>query len=65
MQTLNTVEAASVLKVHRKTVEDLINNGTIPAAKIGRSWVMLERDVLAYVTNQISQQTAKRNGITP
>lgn len=64
MSTLNTTEAASVLKVHPKTVEDLIHSGAIPAAKVGRAWVMMERDVLSYVEKQIINQTAARLGTT-
>lgn len=58
--TLKLIEAADVLKVHPKTVEDLIRYGVIPAAKIGRSWVMLSTDVLRYVEDEIIRQTAER-----
>lgn len=63
MSTLSTLQAAELMNVHPKTVEDLIRQGTIPAAKIGRAWVMLERDVLRYVEDQIINQTAQRLGI--
>lgn len=62
MSTLSVPEAASVLKVHVKTVADLIQQGAFPAAKIGRAWVMMEKDVLKYVENQIINQTAQRIG---
>lgn len=58
--TLTLTEAADVLKVHPKTVEDLIRDGVIPAAKIGRAWVMLSTDVLRYVEDEIIRQTAER-----
>lgn len=58
--TLNTIEAAELLKVHPKTVEELIHSGAIPAAKIGRAWVMLTADVLAFVEREIVKQTAAR-----
>ena len=51
-----------MLKVHHKTVEDLIGRGEIPAAKVGRAWVMLERDVMKYLEKQIIDQTAQRLG---
>lgn len=60
MSTLNTTEAAKALKVHENRVLKLIDDGEIPAAKIGRAWVMLERDVLQYLENQILKQTAQR-----
>lgn len=63
MDTLNTTQAAEVLKVHPKTVEDLIHEGFIPAAKIGRAWVMMTAHVMKYLENQIIQQTAARRGL--
>jgi excisionase family DNA binding protein len=63
--TYDTEEAAAVLKVHPKTVEELIDTKAIPAAKIGRKWVMLKKDVLAYVEQQIVAQMAQRMGGGP
>ncbi len=59
METLNTTQAAEMLKVHPKTVEDLIHDGTIPAAKVGRAWVMLKEHVLQYLGSLIIQQTGR------
>lgn len=61
--TLNTTEAADLLKVHPNTVERLINDGVIPAAKIGRAWVMLKAHVLQYLENKIIQETSVRRGM--
>lgn len=61
--TLNTTEAADLLKVHPKTVEDLIKQGLIPAAKVGRAWVMMRVHVLQYLESLIIQQTAERRGL--
>lgn len=63
MDTLNVKQAAEVLKVHPNTVERLINDGTIPAAKIGRAWVMLKAHVMAYLEDQVMKQTAARRGV--
>lgn len=63
MTTASTVgvpEAAALMKVHANRVLELIAEGTLPAAKVGRAWVMLTRDVLTYVENQIIEQTSKR-----
>lgn len=62
--TVNTIGAAEILCVHPKTIEDLIRDGHIPAAKVGRSWVMMTRDVLAYAEKAITEQTAKRLGVS-
>jgi len=42
----------------------MIRECKIPAAKVGRAWVMLERDVLDYIEQQIRRQTAERLGRT-
>jgi excisionase family DNA binding protein len=60
--TVDINGAADLMKVHPKTVADLIHAGAIPAAKVGRSWVMLTRDVIAHIENAISMQTAQRLG---
>lgn len=62
MTTCSVPEAARLLKVHEQTVLDLVHAYKIPAAKIGRAWVMLERDVLEYLELQIQMQTAARMG---
>jgi len=58
--TLNTIEASKMMKVHPQTVLDLIGAGALPAAKIGRAYVLLTRDVLGYVERAIIRQTAER-----
>lgn len=63
MTTLSVPEAATLLKVHPKTVEGLISANAFPAAKIGRAWVMLEKDVLKYLEQEIIKQTCQRMGL--
>lgn len=62
MTTCNITEAARLLKVHEETVAELIRQHKLPAAKIGRAWVMLERDVMDYIERQIQLQTSERLG---
>ena len=62
MSTCNIAEAARLMKVHEETVAEMIREHKLPAAKIGRAWVMLERDVLDYIEQQIRVQTAARLG---
>lgn len=54
-----------MLNVHENTVFKLIETGTLPAAKIGRAYVLLCKDVMAYVENMVAQQTAQRMGGAP
>lgn len=65
MSTCNVEQAAALLHVHPKTLLDLISTGVLPAAKIGRAWVLLERDVLSYLAQEIARQTAERLGPAP
>ncbi|WEM00992.1 MULTISPECIES: helix-turn-helix domain-containing protein [Delftia] len=58
--TLNLREAADILKVHVKTAEDMAREGTIPAAKIGRAYVFMRRDVVRFAEQAINKQTADR-----
>lgn len=39
---------------------DLISSGAIPAARVGRAYVMLTTDVMNYVEGVIIRQTAER-----
>jgi excisionase family DNA binding protein len=63
VSTCNVPEAASLLKIHENRVLKLIDRGDLPAAKIGRAWVMMERDVIAFAERQIAEQTACRLGV--
>ncbi|WP_280189033.1 helix-turn-helix domain-containing protein [Delftia sp. PS-11] len=58
--TLNLHEAADHLKIHPKTVEDLIRDGALPAGKIGRAYVLMKKDVIRYAESIILKQTADR-----
>ncbi|WP_374258457.1 helix-turn-helix domain-containing protein [Aquabacterium sp.] len=58
--TVNTTEAAEMMKVHPKTVEDLIHKGDLAAGKIGKAWVIKTSDVLALIDKKIMAQTAER-----
>jgi excisionase family DNA binding protein len=62
--TVNIKEAAELLCVHPKTVLDFINSGALPAAKVGRAYVLMTRDVVNYVENQILVQTRARMSST-
>lgn len=60
MMTLDLRGAAALMKVHPRTVEAMARDGRLPAAKIGRSYVLMERDVLDFIEQQIANQTARR-----
>lgn len=60
MKTFDLIECAEFLKVDRTTVLKLAGSGEIPGAKIGRAWVFLEDDVVAFLRRRINEQTAAR-----
>jgi len=65
MTTLDLQGAASLMKIHPVTLGRMINDGKIPAARIGRAYVLMERDVLGYIERQITAQTAGRGEDKP
>ncbi len=59
--TVTLEQAAELMNIHAKTVvSDYINTGELPAAKLGRGYVMMTSDVLALIQRRIAQQTAER-----
>ncbi len=60
--TVNVDQAAELMKVHPKTVKELIGSGALPAGKIGRAYVLLTKDVMNYIEHMIVKQTAERMG---
>lgn len=66
MNNDNTIDinaAGKLMNVHPKTVLDMIGRGDLPAGKVGRAYVLLKRDVMAYIENLIIRQTAERMGV--
>jgi excisionase family DNA binding protein len=60
VRTLDLIECAEFLKIDRTTLLDIVHRGDILGAKIGRAWVFLEDDVVAYLREQAQAQTQKR-----
>jgi len=60
MRTYDIHEAADFLKIDRTTALDLAGNCELPGAKIGRAWVFMEADLVAYLQDRVRQQTAAR-----
>ena len=45
MKILNTKQAAKILKVNDSRVRQFILSGRLPAKKVGRDWIILEKDL--------------------
>ena len=58
--TLSVPEAGELMNVHGNTVLKLIEAGTLPAAKIGRAYVLLLADVMQHIERLITAQTSQR-----
>lgn len=50
--TLSLDQAASLLHVHPKTLQRMAHSGAIPACKIGRAWVFVERLLIDHLVTQ-------------
>lgn len=62
-ETLGVDDCAEFLHVHRNTVLELAGSGELPGAQVGRSWVFLKEDVVAYLRKRINEQTANRRAL--
>lgn len=60
MRTFDLLECADFLKVDRNKVLTLAGRGELRGAKIGRAWVFLEDDVVAFLRKQIHEQSTAR-----
>ncbi|RQT53792.1 helix-turn-helix domain-containing protein [Burkholderia cepacia] len=60
MRTFDLQECADFLKVDRTTAMKLAQQGDIVGARIGRAWVFLEDDVVAFLREQAQRQTLER-----
>ncbi|WMJ09302.1 helix-turn-helix domain-containing protein [Nitrosomonas sp. sh817] len=49
MKTFNLEEAALFLKLHREEVRRRTKAGIIPGVKLGKCWVFIEDDLVAYL----------------
>ena len=60
MKTYDINEAADFLKIDRSTALELANLGTLPGAKVGRAWVFMEDELVAYLRDVTRKQTQAR-----
>jgi excisionase family DNA binding protein len=60
MNTYNFDEAAAYLKTSATTLNELLKNAIIPAAKIGQGWCIRGEDLNNYLRSEIERQTLER-----
>ncbi len=56
MKTLGLRGAAKLLKCHPETIRQKLTSGEILAAKVGRRWVIMERDIESYLRSLHNSQ---------
>ncbi|PPC95195.1 MAG: hypothetical protein CTY33_00115 [Methylotenera sp.] len=57
METLDLEAAAKLLYASESTVLELVGNGELPAAKIGRKWVFVDIDLIEYIRSKYTPKT--------
>jgi excisionase family DNA binding protein len=58
--TLNADDAAALLHAESETVLQYARSGELPGTRIGKSWVFMRDDVIAFLRKQIAHDTAER-----
>jgi excisionase family DNA binding protein len=60
MKTYDINEAADFLKIDRSTALELAHLGSLPGAKVGRAWVFMEDELVAYLRDMTRKQSQAR-----
>lgn len=60
MKTYDFDEAVKYLKTSATTLDELLVNAIIPAAKIGQGWCLREDNLDAYLKAETERQTLER-----
>lgn len=59
-EILDAAETAALLHAEAETILQLARNGTLPGTRIGKAWIFLREDVMAFLKEQITRDTAER-----
>lgn len=58
--TIGSDECAELLRCTPEQVEELARTGEIPGLKLGRSWLFVRHDLLAYLAEKARQEAEQR-----
>lgn len=61
--TLNILEAAKLLGVHKETIRRMASSGQLPGVKIGRSWIFIEQDLVMYIRSQYAKGVTSQSAV--
>ena len=56
MQTLSLQQAAAMLNTTPETVSAMIRNERLPAAKVGRAWVLVDVDIIRWLRGRYARE---------
>lgn len=59
-ETINSESCAELLHCTPEQVEELARAGEIPGLKLGRSWLFVRSDLLAYLAEKARQEAQER-----
>ena len=60
MDTIDAAECAELLRCKPCQVEEMARAGDIPGLKIGRGWLFVRSDLLAFLADRARQEAADR-----
>lgn len=60
IETMNSEQCGELLHCTPKHVEELAREGEIPGTKIGREWIFVRSDMLAYLAERGREEAAER-----
>lgn len=60
METIGSEECAALLRCTPEQAEELARAGEIPGLKIGRSWIFVRADLLAYLAEKARSEAEAR-----
>ncbi len=58
--TIDSRECAELLRCTPEQVEELARKGDLPAVKIGRGWLFVRADLLAYLAEKAREEALER-----
>jgi excisionase family DNA binding protein len=59
-ETIDARGAAALLHCDPSTVEDLARRGDLPCTKVGRGWIFVRQDLLAYLAQRGRAEAEER-----
>lgn len=59
-ETMGSDECAVLLRCTPQQAEELARNGDIPAVKLGRSWLYVRHDLIAYLAERAREEAKDR-----